>query len=355
MIESMLKGAGTIVSKTGKSLHWICEHMILPYNSLRRWKERDDMGRAVLKRPGPSFVPKIHMDTLRSELTELKHGRKRSRGSAKLYERYRGSLSRRDFSHVLSDIRAQSVRENFANMDRITWNEPGLCWAMDATAYKVSGNKVHIQQVTDAAANYRFPAISGDSEPHGEEIAAHLDYLFCKYGAPMFLKRDNGGNQKHPAVNEVLAKHAVIAIDSPCYYPQYNGSVEKNQDLLKLELNRLLQYTLTRPGEHFEVYLNNAINNLNHNPKRRLKGIHPCRAYFGYEKKKYYKRERRTIYDWILEHTASILKHMENQYSTNQAIAFRVACVTWLRNNGLITISKKEKVLPIFLENILQK
>jgi len=33
----------------------------------------------------------------------------------------------------------------------------------------------------------------------------------------------------------------------------------------------------------------------------------------------------------------------------------RVACVTWLRNNGLITISKKEKVLPLFVENILQK
>ena len=240
-------------------------------------------------------------------------------------------------------------------MDRITWHEPGVCWAMDATAYRVFGKKVHIQQVTDTAANYRFPAISGDSEPHGEEIAAHLDYLFCKYGAPLFLKRDNGGNQKHPSVNDVLVKYSVIAIDSPFYYPQYNGSIEKNQDLLKLELNRLLQCTLTRPGEHFEVYLNNAINNLNHNPKRRLKGINPCRAYFGYNKTKYYKRERRTIYDWILEHTASILKHMEDQQSIDKATAFRVACVTWLRNNGLITISKKEKVLPLFIEDILQK
>lgn len=351
----MLKGVESIVSKTGKSLHWICEYMHLPYNCLRRWKERDDTGRAVLKQPGASFVPEINMDTLRSELTELKHGRKRSRGSTKLYERYRGSVSRRYFSGVLRDVRVQSTRESLADMNRITWHEPGLCWSMDATAYMVFGNKVHIQQVTDAASNYRFPAISGDSEPHGEEIAAHLDYLFDKYGAPLFLKRDNGGNQKHPSVNEVLAKHSVIVIDSPCYYPKYNGSIEKNQDLLKTELNRLLQYTVTRLGEHFEAYLNNAINNLNHDPRRRLKGIHPCTAYFGYKKSNYNKLERRAIYDWIVEHTASILKHKENQQSTNQATAFRVACVTWLHNNSLITISKKEKVLPLFIDKILQK
>ncbi len=351
----MLNGVTTIAAQTGKSLHWICDTMIFPYNSVLRWMERNGTGRAVLKRPGPSFVPEINMDKLKEELTALRHGRKRSKDSSKLYGRYSGKISRSDFSLALKDIRAQSVRTELANMDRITWHEPGLCWAMDATEYITFGKKVYIQQLTDSASNYRFPAISGDSQPHGEEIAAHLDYLFCKYGAPLFLKRDNGGNQKHICVNDVLAKHAVIAIDSPCYYPQYNGSIEKNQDVMKLELKRLLQDALTRPGEHFEVYLNSAINNLNHDPKRRLKGINSCRAYFGYDKKKYYKNERRNIYNWILEQTASILKHMEKQHSTNQATAFRVACTTWLRNNSLITVSKKEKVLPIFLKEILKK
>lgn len=74
--------------------------------------------------------------------------------------------------------------------------------------------------------------ISGNSEPHGEEVAAHLDLLFSKYGAPLFLKRDNGGNMKSTSVNEILAQYSVIAIDRTCYYPKYNGSIEKNQDIL---------------------------------------------------------------------------------------------------------------------------
>ena len=351
----MLNGVTTIAAQTGKSLHWICDTMIFPYNSLLRWMKRNDAGRAIIKRPGPSFIPEINIDILKEELSALDHGRKRSRGSTKLYERYRGSISRRDFSTTLMDIRAESVRAELARMDRITWHEPGLCWAMDATEYETLGKKIHVQQISDVATNYRFPAVAGAEEPVGEEIAAHLEYLFCKYGDPLFLKRDNGGNQNHSAVNDVLVEYSVIPINSPYNYPQYNGTVEKAQDEFKRELYRLLQYSITEPGEHIEAYVNYAINNINHNPKRLLKGINSCWAFFGSKKRKYLKKERREIYDWIIKHTASILNHMEKQYSTNAATAFRVACVTWLRNNGLITVSKKEKVLPLFIQNISHK
>ena len=351
----MINGATTIAVQTGKSLYWICDTMIFPYNSLLRWMERNDAGRAVLKRPGPSFIPEINIDTLKEEISSLDHGRKRSKGSTRLYERHKGTISRRDFSAILKDIRAKSAGAELAGMDRITWHEPGVCWAMDGTEYKAFDKKIHAQQISDSATNYRFPAIAGAGEPLGEEVAAHLECLFGKYGAPLFLKRDNGGNQNHSAVNDVLVEYSVIPINSPCNYPQYNGSVEKAQDEFKKELDRLLRYSLTEPGEHIEAYVNYAINNINHNPKRLLKGINSCRAFFGSKKRKYLKKERREIYNWIIKHTASILNHMEKQYSTNAATAFRVACGTWLRNNGLITVSKKEKVLPLFIQNISHK
>ena len=132
-------------------------------------------------------------------------------------------------------------------------------------------------------------------------------------------------------------------------------ALEKAQDEFKKELDRLLRYSLTEPGEHIEAYVNYAINNINHNPKRLLKGINSCWAFFGSEKRKYLKKERRDIYDWIIEQTASILNHAENQYSINKATAYRVACVTWLRNNSLITVSKKDKVLPLFIQKISHK
>jgi hypothetical protein len=114
-------------------------------------------------------------------------------------------------------------------------------------------------------------------------------------------------------------------------------------------------YSLTEPGEHIEPYVNYAINNINHNPKRLLKGMNSCWVFFGSEKRKYLKRERRDIYDWIIKQTASILIHMEKQYATDEATPYRVACVIWLRNNSLITLSKKDKVLPLFIRNISHK
>lgn len=38
------------------------------------------------------------------------------------------------------------------------------------------------------------------------------------------------------------------------------------------------------PEEHLETYLNNAIHNLNHNPKKRMNGVNLFHAYFSYEK-----------------------------------------------------------------------
>ena len=56
---------------------------------------------------------------------------------------------------------------------------------------------------------------------------------FRHHGAPLFLKRDNGGNLNHHLVDELLGEYLVIPINSPCYYPQYNGGIERGQGDIK--------------------------------------------------------------------------------------------------------------------------
>jgi hypothetical protein len=66
-----------------------------------------------------------------------------------------------------------------------------------------------------------------------EQVVSDLTVLFQRYGAPLFLKRDNGSNLVNAPVDEVLAQHGVIPLTSPPYYPRYNGAIEYAQRELK--------------------------------------------------------------------------------------------------------------------------
>jgi D-serine deaminase-like pyridoxal phosphate-dependent protein len=66
--------------------------------------------------------------------------------------------------------------------------------------------------------------------------------------------------------------------------------------------------------------------------------------------KAYTLRKRREIIDWINELTKTLIAvsavHTQRQVET----ARRRAVETWLQRNGVITITQKKKVLPIFPE-----
>lgn len=62
----------------------------------------------------------------------------------------------------------------------------------------------------DLASRYKFPPPAGDAMPHGEEVAENLERLFERHGAPLVVKRDNGGNLNHGAVDALLDRYLVI-------------------------------------------------------------------------------------------------------------------------------------------------
>jgi len=59
-------------------------------------------------------------------------------------------------------------------------------------------------------------------------VAEHLEKLFRRHGPPLFLKRDNGSPLNAAEVDAVLADYGVIPLNSPAYYPRYNGAMEKS-------------------------------------------------------------------------------------------------------------------------------
>jgi transposase InsO family protein len=224
------------------------------------------------------------------------------------------------------------------NLRRIRWNVPNVAWSMDPCEYQQRDEdrvKEHLNQLQDLASRYKFNPLTGDI-PCGEEISGHLTATFRRFGPPLLLKRDNGGNLNHSAVNDVLAEHFVIPVNSPVYYPPYNGAIEEAQSELKNGLAARLSYKPGYPRDHLEAYALAVVHDLNHRPRPCLNGKNACQVYFA-GKRTFIKWERRDAYVWIT--------NLRDEGVQPQA-ALRVAVEAWLSMKGLITITVNGKVLP---------
>jgi hypothetical protein len=228
------------------------------------------------------------------------------------------------------------------NLRRIRWNVPNVAWSMDPCEYRQQEEaKVYLNQMQDLASRYKFSPLTGEI-PCGEEIAGHLAAIFKRFGTPLFLKRDNGGNLNHVAVDDVLAEHFVLPLNSPVYYPPYNGAIEEAQAELKNCLAAKLAYKPC-PREHLEAYAGTVEHDLNHQPRACLSGRNSCQAYFA-GRKTFSKWERRDAYIWI----ANLQKDMLCCGGMQPETAWRIAAQAWLQMKGYITVSINGKVSPNF-------
>ena len=123
-------------------------------------------------------------------------------------------------------------------VEKVDWQEPGTVWAMDVFELKAycSPCKTFVLTVQDLASGYKFPPLCTYNEPRGYQVAGHSRNLFMRFGKPLFLKLDNGGNLNHSSVKDLLADHLVLPLNSPAYYAPYNGAIEHTQGEFKKQL-----------------------------------------------------------------------------------------------------------------------
>jgi len=341
----MLAIVDHIKETTGMAYRAICSAIMLPYPSFTRWRRRFKLDITVVRQPGPPKVKPPDLDRLQQDIAQLSHGHDRTHGTGSLYIRYATSVSRRALQRMVAMARHDLNASHRQNLRRITWNVPNVAWSMDPCEYKqsdVTGDKVYMNQMQDLASRYKFTPMAGDI-PCGEEISGYLASTFRRFGAPLFLKRDNGGNLNHTAVNDVLSDYFVLPLNSPVHYPPYNGAIEEAQAELKKGLASRLSYKPCCPPEHMEAYVSTVEHDLNHQPRACLNGNNACRVYFT-GKRTFSKWERRDAYEWITNAQNDILCSEGIQPSS----AWRIAVETWLRMKSFITVTENGKMLPCF-------
>jgi len=345
----MLRLIDELKTGSGMPAKAICHMVNLPYPSYCRWLVRDRLSLPLLKIAGPKKVVPFDPLELKQDIGLLEHKIHLSYGSERIYEKYAFSLSQRALGDLVREARADMNREYRRSMVRIEWLVPNLAWAMDDSKLVhqniIGARKACLQQLSDLATRYRFDPIGGAFIPRGEKISVHLARTIDVTGAPLFLKRDNGSNQNDDAVNEVMAMHMVIPLNSPTYYPPYNGAVEEAQRELKDCLRQRLSASPCQI-DMIETCAQAAVNEINHRPRPCLNGKNSCQVFFNQGQRKIFsKRERGIIYEWLKRTKKDILISMGNPvHPASQNAAWRIAVEAWLQMNGYITIKLNGKV-----------
>jgi transposase InsO family protein len=282
----------------------------------------------------PADIAAITMD-----IASLSHGNRRTLGTAALQRKYRECISRRDLQELVRNERLRQVAERREGYDEVKWPGSGIVWAMDDTEYScthVLDGTLWVHHVRDIGGGYSLQPMSDSMPMRGAEIAANLDALCSRNGAPLFLKRDNGGNLNTPDVDAVLASHCIIPFNSPVRTPTYNGAMERSQRTLKEELERQLAPAGAVQARSAEPYVRAAAYEINHVPRASLNGSCPCH-YRSTHLHTFTKNERKGVYDWITDARISILEN-EGHYVSVQS-AQRWAVTAWLVKNKLMSIN----------------
>jgi hypothetical protein len=312
--------------------------------SYMRWKRRVQRGDDPVQRPGVKKTQPIDLGELRQRIYSLNHGKKRTAGTGRLYRTNKNRISRREFNDMVRAVRYSTNRLKAAARCQVVWLRPNVAWALDGLEYK----KRYVQNLQDLCSRYKFVPLTTNYTPCGEEVAGHLSRHFCRFGPPLFLKRDNGGNLNHLSINDLLEELMIIPINSPPYTAPYNGAIEHSQGELKNWLRKW--NTVTNTLREFSLQMENAAHALNHKPRRSLHGKNSCRSYFRSSRLRYNKRKRKEAYNWIRDLAVDI--SASSGKNKIDPTAWRVSARKWMEKHKLITILKPAKVLPDFSSNL---
>lgn len=340
----------TIQTSSGLTTRQLCDHLTLTYGTLLRWRRRARNGLPLLVKPGPKKLGALPFAALREEIEQLIHRKKRTAGSGVLYKRYSDSISRRDLTRLITGQRRQQNAQRRRSCQRVTWKEPNLAWGIDATEYgrDQAGRKLYVIATQDMASRYAFePLVTMD--PSGKQVATHLLGLFRRHGLPLFLKRDNGSLFNNQFVDALLARECVLPLNSPAYYPPYNGAIEKGIRELKEKLNGCLPPTITTWQPAAVASFANAVTHLrNCRPRRGLGGHTAAETYHHQTRSRFGKPERHLTFEWIKLHSNATINKMENPDRRSIHAAWRHAAESWLRCQDLISLSLNQQCYPIY-------
>ena len=143
----------------------------------------------------------------------------------------------------------------------------------------------------------------------GPTTARNFRGLFARYGRPLFVKRDNGGNLNHHTFNEVLGEAGILPLNSPRHYPPYNGGMEHKQGEIKKQFLARLSAE-TAPWPELQLTGELAGQDVNHLPRPVLHAHTACQAFDAGRPAlaPYNRRKRKEVFETITQLAVSVAR-----------------------------------------------
>lgn len=347
MNRNILSLVEEVVTRCGLSLRRVTGALDIPRATHYRKRHRFRNNAPIVNPPGPRKMITADIAALSRDISLLDHKTHVTYGAPALLLQNSLSISRRDFMALVQNQRVCEVSDHRDGLHDVLWKKAGLVWSMDDTLYKypdANGDPLWIHHVRDIGAHYSFQPISGPSQPRGFEVAANMNLTIRKNGAPLFCKRDNGGNLNTPDVDDVFAEHCIIPFNSPPAMPTYNGAMERSQGTLKAELEIQLGTVPLWHSDSVEPFVRAAAHAINHSPLPDFSGSTAC-FYRATNQVQFTKNERKRIYETVYMMRDTILDEAGQTLSSK--VALRRAIVIWLQRNELISINRHCECYPV--------
>jgi len=338
-MQAILERAAAAQSATGLSGRRLCRRVGLSRATFCRWRWRQCDGHPLLRPPGPAKTGPLPLAQVRAQIAQLHHGAKRTQGTSALYQQYADCLSRRDLADLVAAERCRQRQAQQAQLRQITWLNTQTAWALDSTEWPTTqpGVKLQVLVAADLASQYNL-GLAVHVHLSGDLVAAYLAQLIRHHGPPLFLKRDNGAVLHTPAVEQVLAQAAILPLDSPLYYPAYNGALERQIGGFK----QGLPYPLPCPAGDLQparATLAGLRLELNARPRASRDDCSPAEFFHTGPRHRVNRRTRHAIFASLYAQTWLIFPHMKPANPRTFAAAWRYAAEDWLRCQSLITIT----------------
>jgi hypothetical protein len=143
-------------------------------------------------------------------------------------------IPRRELEDLSRRYKALHARKRRLRLFALRWKVPGAVWAVDHSKPPgpVDGVYPALLAVRDLASGEQL-LWQGVEDESAREVELALATLLAEHGAPLVLKKDNGGALNEARLEALLASHGVIALLSPPRTPSYNGSCEAGIGALK--------------------------------------------------------------------------------------------------------------------------
>lgn len=143
-------------------------------------------------------------------------------------------LARREAENLRDRFRHIWQLDHQRLMHVLHWHHPRAVWAMDHSEppSAIDGRWPYLFAVRDLASGFQLAWLPVLDESAQTTIHA-LQWLFLEYGPPLVIKVDNGSPFIAEEMRCFLNRWNVHSLFSPPYTPEYNGSVEAGNGVMK--------------------------------------------------------------------------------------------------------------------------